>query len=79
MDKKRPSGLGRLKRKKPHLVEAGIKPVRTPDKNIRHLWKLDIIPEEEPAWPPRGLAGHGGGGGGGRVRVEVAGNGFLYR
>lgn len=35
MDKKRPAGLGRMKRKKPHLVEAGIKPERTPDKNIR--------------------------------------------
>ncbi|KAI8476479.1 MAG: pseudouridine synthase [Monoraphidium minutum] len=74
MDKKRPSGLGRLKRKKPHLVEKGIRPERTPDKNLRHLWKLDVLREPDAAWPP--LAP---GAGGGHVRIEVAGNGFLYR
>jgi hypothetical protein len=97
-DKKRPSGLGRLKRKKPHLVERGIRPERTAEKNARHIWKLDVLEEPRPAWPPvagAGACGGGGGGGGGgegggaqaapgllgsgRVRVEVAGNGFLYR
>lgn len=87
------AGLGRLKRKKPHLVEKGIMPVRTPEKNVRHLWKLDVIQEEDAPWPPAFGAssssseGSGGGGGslwagsgsGGHVRIEVAGNGFLYR
>ncbi|GBF90172.1 tRNA pseudouridine(38,39,40) synthase [Raphidocelis subcapitata] len=90
-DKKRPSGLGRLKRKKPHLAERGIKPERTSEKNFRHVWKLEVLEEPRPAWPPGdlGAVAEGGGGGGGegaaeglgsgRVRVEVAGNGFLYR
>jgi len=75
MDKRRPSGLGRLKKKKPHLVEQGIRPVRTPDKNVRHVWKLTVAREEDAAWPPAEVVG----GRGGRVRIEVAGNGFLYR
>jgi hypothetical protein len=69
-------GLGRLKRRKPHLVERGIKPERTSDKNVRHLWKLDVIEEPDAPWPP---PPYGGAPGGGHVRVEVAGNGFLYR
>ena len=70
-----PPGLGRLKRKKPHLTERGIKPERTAEKNTRHLWKLAVVEEPDPSWPPP----LPGGPGGGHVRVEVAGNGFLYR
>lgn len=56
-------GLGALKRKRPHLVAKGIKPVRTPEKNIRTLWRAQVTQEEVP----------------GDVTLEVAGNGFLYR
>jgi hypothetical protein len=78
-DKKRPSGLGRLKRKKPHLAEKGIKPTRTPDKNVRHIWRLAVVPEADLPWPPAHATTTCGGGPPTRVRVEVAGNGFLYR
>jgi hypothetical protein len=55
-----------LKRKKPKLAQlaaAGIKPVRTAQKNTRLLWKAEVRQEEQP----------------GHVQIRLAGNGFLYR
>jgi hypothetical protein len=57
------SGLGSLKRKKPKLAAAGIKPVRTKEKNIRLLWRADVVQEDSA----------------GDVQILLAGNGFLYR
>ncbi|KAF8072846.1 truA1 [Scenedesmus sp. PABB004] len=65
-DNKRPAGLGALKRKKPKLAAlaaAGVKPVRTPEKNTRLLWRADVVP----------------GGAPGCVDVHLEGSGFLYR
>ncbi|WIA08941.1 hypothetical protein OEZ85_008358 [Tetradesmus obliquus] len=63
MDTKKPAGLGSLKRKKPKLAAAGIKPVRTKEKNMRLLWQADVLQEA----------------GSGDVQILLAGNGFLYR
>lgn len=41
------SGLGALKRKKPHLAEKGIKPVRTAAKNTR--WEVLGHPHSSPS------------------------------
>jgi hypothetical protein len=60
------AGLGALKRKRPKLAELakqGIKPVRTPEKNTRTLWHVAVVEEERL----------------GDVRIELEGNGFLYR
>jgi len=60
------AGLGAMKRKKPKLAQlaaAGIKPVRTAQKNTRLLWKAEVQQEEQ--------LGH--------VQIRLAGNGFLYR
>lgn len=57
------SGLGSVKRKKPKLAAAGIKPVRTKEKNMRLLWRADVQQE----------------GSAGDVQILLAGNGFLYR
>lgn len=62
------AGLGNMKRKKPKLVALGIKPVRTAEKNIRHLWRADVE-----------AASSSSGGGAEQVHIHLAGNGFLYR
>ena len=59
-----------MKRKKPKLVALGIKPVRTAEKNIRHLWRADV---------EACSSSSGGGGGAEQVHIHLAGNGFLYR
>eukprot|EP00879_Flechtneria_rotunda_P027255 GHRR01029181.1.p2 GENE.GHRR01029181.1~~GHRR01029181.1.p2 ORF type:complete len:206 (+),score=87.95 GHRR01029181.1:964-1581(+) len=69
MDNKRPAGLGALKRKKPKLAAAGIKPVRTAEKNIRLLWQASVQLDQNTAsdvgWR--------------HLQIHLAGNGFLYR
>lgn len=66
-------GLGALKRKKPKLAAlaaAGIKPVRTAEKNTRLLWRADVVAEP---------AADGCDSGARDVTLHLAGTGFLYR
>lgn len=62
------AGLGALKRKRPKLAALGVKPVRTREKNIRYIWRADVVADE--SWEAAGR---------GYVDIHLAGNGFLYR
>ncbi len=66
------AGLGALKRKRPKLAAAGVKPVRTSAKNTRMLWRADV--EEEPD-----IAGIHAQQQRGHVCIHLEGSGFLYR
>jgi hypothetical protein len=62
------AGLGNQKRKRPKLAALGIKPVRTPEKNTRFLWRADVA-----------ACNDGSLGAADQVHIHLAGNGFLYR
>ena len=58
-----------MKRKRPKLAALGIKPVRTPEKNTRYLWRADVTADS--SGDSSGAADS--------VQIHLAGNGFLYR